>query len=61
MKSKNRAHIAKGRMSFRRKMLKSIDEKLSPSERHVVEKHLLECELCADAMEGLKLFRNQGK
>lgn len=36
-----------------------IDDKLSPKEQHIVEKHLLECELCSDAMEGLRLVKNR--
>ncbi len=29
---------------------------LSPGERHMVEKHLLECELCSEAMEGFAII-----
>ena len=36
-----------------------IDDKLDAQERHVVEKHMLSCELCADAMEGLSLVKNR--
>ncbi len=38
-----------------------IDNKLTPKERHQVEKHLLDCELCADAMEGLELVKDRNK
>ena len=31
--------------------------KLSPDQVHHVEKHLLECELCSDALEGLKMIQ----
>ena len=36
-----------------------IDGKLNAQERHAVEKHMLGCELCADAMEGLSLVKNR--
>jgi hypothetical protein len=38
-----------------------IDGKLSPKEQHIVEKHLLDCELCSDAMEGLQLLKNRSR
>lgn len=38
-----------------------IDGKLSPKEQHIVEKHLLDCELCSDAMEGLHLLKNRSR
>lgn len=31
---------------------------LSPKEQHRIEKHLLDCEFCADAMEGIELMKN---
>lgn len=31
---------------------------LSPKEQHLIEKHLLDCEFCADAMEGLAVMEN---
>lgn len=36
-----------------------IDDKLSQKERHVIEKHLLDCELCADALEGLEITKDR--
>lgn len=36
-----------------------IDNKLSAKERHAVEKHLLHCELCSDALEGLEMVKNR--
>ncbi len=38
-----------------------IDKKLSPKEEHLVEKHLLDCDLCTDALEGLHLLKNRNK
>jgi periplasmic protein TonB len=38
-----------------------IDGKLSPKEQHFVEKHLLDCELCSDAIEGLQLLKNRSR
>lgn len=38
-----------------------IDNKLTQKERHVVEKHLLDCELCSDALEGLELVKDRGR
>jgi periplasmic protein TonB len=40
-------------------MFDYIDNKLSPKEQHMVEKHLIDCDLCADALEGLKLLKNR--
>jgi len=36
-------------------MYNYIDKKLSAQEEHQVEKHLLDCELCSDALEGLTI------
>lgn len=33
-----------------------IEGSLSPNQRHRVEKHLLNCEMCADELEGLQLL-----
>lgn len=40
-------------------MFDYIDNKLSPKEQHQVEKHMLDCELCADAVEGLRITKNR--
>jgi TonB family protein len=40
-------------------MFDYIDKKLSARESHSVEKHLLHCELCSDALEGLELTNNR--
>jgi hypothetical protein len=42
-------------------MFDYIDKKLSAKECHVVEKHLLHCELCSDALEGLELTKNRNR
>jgi len=42
-------------------MFDYIDKKLSSKECHFVEKHLLHCELCSDALEGLELTKNRNK
>lgn len=36
-----------------------IDKKLTAKEEHIVEKHLLECDFCSDALEGLQLLKNR--
>lgn len=36
-----------------------IDNALSPEQRYNVEKHLVDCELCSDALEGLALVNNR--
>lgn len=36
-----------------------IDDKLSQQQRYAVEKHLVDCELCSDALEGLKLVKSR--
>jgi len=38
-----------------------IDGKLSAPEMHLAEKHLLDCNLCSDALEGLELVKHRGK
>jgi len=38
------------------RLLGYIEGKLSPQEANRVEQHLLECELCSDALEGLKML-----
>ena len=38
-----------------------IDNKQTVSERNTVEKHLLHCELCSDAMDGLELVKSRKK
>jgi len=44
------------------KLLEYIAGALSPQEANRVEQHLLECELCSDALEGLKmLHRDKSK
>lgn len=40
-------------------MFNYIDNKLTGAERFRVERHILECELCADALEGLSLVKNR--
>ena len=42
-------------------MFDYIDNKLSDKERHQVEKHLLDCDFCSDAMEGLELVNNRSR
>lgn len=38
-----------------------IDNKLSHKERHIVEKHLLDCEMCSDALEGLEMVSDRNR
>ncbi len=42
-------------------MYNYIDKKLNSKEEHLVEKHLLDCDLCADALEGLQTVKNRKK
>ncbi len=42
-------------------MFAYIDNKLDPKERHLVEKHMLDCELCSDALEGLELVKDRSR
>ncbi len=39
-------------------MLKYINHQLSDRELHDVEKHMLDCEFCSDALEGMKYAQN---
>jgi hypothetical protein len=39
-------------------MLRYINKQLSKKELHEVEKHMLDCELCSDAYEGMKFAQN---
>ncbi|MBL7882852.1 MAG: energy transducer TonB [Bacteroidia bacterium] len=38
-----------------------IDKKLSSKEEHLIEKHMLDCDLCSDAYEGLLLVKNKNR
>jgi|GEM_PF-2944976 len=38
-----------------------IDGALTPKEQHQVEKHLLDCAMCSDALEGFMLVKNRDK
>lgn len=40
-------------------MFDYIDGKLNAKEQHAVEKYMLECDLCSDAMEGLSQVKNR--
>ena len=40
-------------------LLLYMQHQLSPFEQHQVEKHLLDCELCTDALEGLRMSKSQ--
>ena len=42
-------------------MFDYIDKKLSARESHSLEKHLLHCELCSDALDGLELTKDRGR
>ncbi len=42
-------------------MFAYLDNKLNPKERHLVEKHLLDCELCSDAMDGLEMLGDRNR
>ena len=42
-------------------LLKYISNKLSPAEKHEVEKHLVDCEMCSDAVDGLKMVTGPKK
>lgn len=42
-------------------MFDYIDHKLSALEQHKVEKHLIDCDLCTDALDGLRLVKNRNK
>ncbi|HET6244240.1 MAG: hypothetical protein H0V01_15800 [Bacteroidetes bacterium] len=38
-----------------------LDNTLSTSQMHVIEKHLLDCSMCEDALDGLSLLKNREK
>lgn len=40
-------------------LLAYVEGKLSPAERHEVELHLQDCELCSEAVEGLSAIRQK--
>ncbi|MEQ9424968.1 MAG: TonB family protein [Cyclobacteriaceae bacterium] len=47
--SENNAHLSTSQISG------YINDDLKPSERHQIERHILDCELCAEALEGFEL------
>ncbi len=42
-------------------LLKYLSGQLSPAEKHGVEKHLIDCEMCSDAVEGLQTIADKKK
>lgn len=38
-----------------------LDGKLSGKEKHLIEKHLVDCEMCSDEIEGLSLLKEKEK
>ena len=42
-------------------LTKYISDKLSPAEKHEVEKHLIDCEMCSDALEGWQMIHDKKK
>ncbi len=42
-------------------MLKFINKQLSQKELHDVQKHLLDCDFCSEALEGMQHAKNQAK
>jgi len=42
-------------------MIKYVSGKLSFSEKHEVEKHLVDCSLCSDAVEGLNMISDKSR
>ena len=40
-------------------MFDYIDNKLSNKERHLIEKHLIGCDFCSDALEGLEQLKSR--
>ncbi|HNW98123.1 MAG TPA: tetratricopeptide repeat protein [Bacteroidales bacterium] len=42
-------------------LLAYSENRLSQEEMHLVEKHLLDCQLCSDALEGISLIKNKSK
>jgi hypothetical protein len=42
-------------------LMKYVSDKLSPAEKHEVEKHLIDCDMCSDAVEGLQRIGDKKK
>lgn len=42
-------------------LTKYVSGKLSPAEKHGVERHLADCEMCSDAVEGLGMIADKNK
>lgn len=40
-------------------LLNYVQGRLSPQEKHEIEMHLADCELCSEAVEGLAAFQQQ--
>ena len=41
------------------KMVNFLDKQLSPLERAKVEEHIKECDLCSEALDGLRMIENR--
>ena len=42
-------------------LLNYLSDKLSDAEKHEAEKHLIDCEMCSDAAEGLSMIADNRK
>lgn len=42
-------------------LLDYVQGKLSPEERHAIELHITDCEMCSEALEGLMAIRQKEK
>lgn len=57
MKDKRHIIFERGECLPEDMLLRYVNDQLTAKEKHVVEKHTLGCELCADALEGLMLMK----
>lgn len=60
MDKKNYIFDHKGNCIEHAKMLEYVQGRLSPKEDHIIEKHLLSCDLCNEAVEGLQMINENG-
>ena len=58
MSEENKIKVSASPCLTEQEMTDYIRHRLSPEKRNRVEKHLLECDLCSDAMEGLSMMAN---
>jgi tetratricopeptide (TPR) repeat protein len=60
-KLKTYQHLPESPCLSQEQIFRYLDEKMTAAEMYTAEKHLLDCDLCSDAIEGIQLVNNRSK